>query len=336
MLTKSYSSLIVITFLWLAATFGCSKLRAETEVVFLNLGAPLSTPRAQISGMAWCQDKLLLLPQKPEFNNIDSDGGYQLFTLEKADIEKAIADPTVLLKPTPVDLLDQPLRAKINEFDGYEAVVCRGNRFWFAIETKVDNHHFTTTLVAASGDLSAPQPSIKLADEPLSVIQSQSGIWNFSEETLVLDGDSLLAIHEANSTIEQPYAVSVDIDNATQTRVDFPRIPYRLTDATTMIDKRFWVINYLWADLEVMKGYPDPIGMRHPPSGTHLDSPSVERLLELELNNGAIEFTNTPPIYLQLTNKKGRNWEGIVRMGDQGFLLVTDEHPKTLLGFVPF
>jgi hypothetical protein len=31
----------------------------------------------------------------------------------------------------------------------------------------------------------------------------------------------------------------------------------------------------------------------------------------------------------------GRNWEGLVRLDDRGFLLVTDLFPGTILGFVP-
>jgi hypothetical protein len=30
----------------------------------------------------------------------------------------------------------------------------------------------------------------------------------------------------------------------------------------------------------------------------------------------------------------GRNWEGIVRFGDRGFLLATDKFPITMLGYI--
>jgi hypothetical protein len=39
---------------------------------------------------------------------------------------------------------------------------------------------------------------------------------------------------------------------------------------------------------------------------------------------------------LQLSDEAARNWEGVVRLEDRGFLLVTDTFPRTLLGFVPF
>ncbi|GIS56929.1 MAG: hypothetical protein CM1200mP1_08670 [Candidatus Neomarinimicrobiota bacterium] len=43
--------------------------------------------------------------------------------------------------------------------------------------------------------------------------------------------------------------------------------------------------------------------------------------------------TNSPPIQLEL-NKNSRNWEGLVRMDKKGFLMIVDEHPRTILAFV--
>lgn len=44
--------------------------------------------------------------------------------------------------------------------------------------------------------------------------------------------------------------------------------------------------------------------------------------------------TNTPPIQLQLIDGVSRNWEGLVRLDERGFLLITDEFPETILAFV--
>ena len=39
----------------------------ETPVQILPLAAPLNTFEAEISGLDWCQNQLILLPQYPEF-----------------------------------------------------------------------------------------------------------------------------------------------------------------------------------------------------------------------------------------------------------------------------
>ena len=46
-----------------------------------------------------------------------------------------------------------------------------------------------------------------------------------------------------------------------------------------------------------------------------------------------IVLTETPPIQLEL-GPESRNWEGLVRLEDRGFLLMTDKFPGTILGFV--
>ena len=61
----------------------------------------------------------------------------------------------------------------------------------------------------------------------------------------------------------------------------------------------------------------------------------VARLLEFELTETGIELADRPPIQLELHPLELRNWEGIVRLEDRGFLLVTDKFPETILGFVP-
>ena len=42
---------------------------------------------------------------------------------------------------------------------------------------------------------------------------------------------------------------------------------------------------------------------------------------------------NIKDIQLEL-NKNSRNWEGLVRMDKKGFLMIVDEHPRTILAFV--
>jgi hypothetical protein len=68
---------------------------------------------------------------------------------------------------------------------------------------------------------------------------------------------------------------------------------------------------------------------------THQGRRTVERFVELQLSNTGVRFTDTPPLELELGRGPGRNWEGIVRLADRGFLVVTDKHPASMLAFVP-
>jgi hypothetical protein len=64
----------------------------------------------------------------------------------------------------------------------------------------------------------------------------------------------------------------------------------------------------------------------------------VERLVEFRVKGRRIERTATPPLRLSARPGAPRNWEGVARLrtdarGD-GFLLATDQYPRTLLAFV--
>ena len=52
-----------------------------------------------------------------------------------------------------------------------------------------------------------------------------------------------------------------------------------------------------------------------------------------------IVLVDSPPIQMELlgsTQNDARNWEGLVRLDNLGFLLITDEHPKTMLVYIPY
>jgi hypothetical protein len=60
----------------------------------------------------------------------------------------------------------------------------------------------------------------------------------------------------------------------------------------------------------------------------------VERLVEFQYSESGITLAATPPLQLELGDDP-RNWEGIVRLDDRGFLLTTDWCLETILAFGP-
>ncbi|MBV7336480.1 hypothetical protein KFU94_51275 [Chloroflexi bacterium TSY] len=114
----------------------------------------------------------------------------------------------------------------------------------------------------------------------------------------------------------------------------FPNIEYRTTDATALdADNRFWVINYYFPNEGVLLPDVDPIAELYGQGITHKQYDHVERLIELEYSESGIQLVERPPIQLELIDAP-RNWEGIVRLENRGFLIVTDKWPETILGFV--
>ena len=60
-------------------------------------------------------------------------------------------------------------------------------------------------------------------------------------------------------------------------------------------------------------------------------------LLEFKLLEDKIIRTERQPINIKLSEfGDSRNWEGIVRLDDIGFLIATDKFPGTILAFLPY
>ena len=148
-----------------------------------------------------------------------------------------------------------------------------------------------------------------------------------------------MTFYEANGVEvnESPVAHLFNTDLSEAGTTTFPNIPYRVTDVTRLDENgRFWAINYNFPGSEDVQTDNDPLAQTYGEGTTHAQSDVVERLVEFQYDANGITMIAQAPIQLQLLDEDNiRNWEGIVRLNDQGFLLVTDKFPATILGFVP-
>lgn len=342
---------LFITSLVLANNASLANKIDEAEVHYIPLAPPLDRAKAQISSMAWCGDSLLLLPERPWFEIAEDDPDpkepiatfiYQLtrtqidnYLLGKHFSEKQVK-PLIASKIT---LEENGIRNIVQSFDGYEAIVCSGNDIWLSIETEIKEHIFETNIVGASLSGKADKQKIRIDPSSLHRIKSQSGIDNFSDEALLFEGDYLISIHEANKTSREASSFATRINSITneRTRLPFPAISFRITDATDLDDNGyFWGINYAWSGESQWFTQVDDLAKTYGMGESHKLEKTVERLIQFRLNDKEIQRVEKAPIQLKLTQEDGRNWEGIVRYEDKGLLLITDQYPRTLLGYVKF
>jgi hypothetical protein len=194
---------------------------------------------------------------------------------------------------------------------------------------------------ALTGTMTIDGSALKLAPLQRVPVQAQAALRNMTDETLIVDGDRVLTIYEANGA-----GVNIDpianVHSLTLEKLNplpFPHVEYRITDATEVDDAgRFWAINYHFPNDKMLQPYSDPLVEQYGAGATHQTKNQVERLLEFQIDEDAVRLANTPPIQLELPAMGlPRNWEGIVRLQDgdvDGFLLVTDRFPSTQLAFV--
>ncbi|MAT44790.1 MAG: hypothetical protein CL609_20840 [Anaerolineaceae bacterium] len=303
----------------------------EMPVTLLTLAAPLNTPKAEISGLSWAGDWLIFLPQYPgRFNN-------QLFRISKDTLLQAIqtnsSEPLPML---PITLDSAGLEKSIPGFEGFEAIAVENNTVYLTIEAKQGE----MMGYIVSGILNETMDQIALDADSLTELEPQAKLDNMSDESIVVFGRRVITFYEANgfNVNADPSAYSLDLDLHPMDRLSFPTIEYRVTDASNVdTNGLFWVINYFYPGDKKLKPAEDFFSQTYGKGYTHNQNTTVERLIPLQFTEDGIVPVQKAPIQLELLpDDEARNWEGLVTLDDLGFLIVTDEFPETLFGFVAF
>jgi len=311
------------------------EIAPETAVVNIPLAGPLADQDAEISGMAWYGDNLILIPQYPNFSGAAGDGF--LYALPKDKIVAYLAGETYApLEPARIPFTAPNVQDTVAGFEGYEAIAFVGDEVYMTIESETDSGLVGYLLFGAiEPNLSA----VTMNTANLVAIPAQSSVGNMGEESLVVTGDGMFTIYEANGAgVNAAPVVNVfDMSLAPVDPIPFANVEYRITDATALDgDNRFWAINYFYPGDEDLLPETDPLADEYGEGATHAASDGAERLVEFQYGEDGIALTEMPPIQLQLmADGSLRNWEGLVRLDDSGFLLATDKYPRTILGFVP-
>lgn len=301
----------------------------EQPVTPLPLTGAITGDEAEISGLAWYGETLILLPQYPPV--VDN----ALYGIAKADIEAVLAGELDSLTPQAIPLV-APNIDEIPGFEGFEAIAFAGDTVYLTVEASAG---FTMQGYVLKGTIAPDLSQIVLDTETRATVAPGADISNYSEETAVWHNNQLLTLYEANgvNVNDNPQAHWVSADLATVTALPFEAIEYRVTDATAVDENnRFWVINYNFpGSADKLDPALDPLLAQYGIGETHRASSTVERLVEYQITDEGITQTDTAPILLELqADGESRNWEGVVRLDDQGFLVVTDKFPQTILGFV--
>lgn len=296
----------------------------------------------EYSGLAWHGDELFLLPQwSPRgLARARSRPGFTrpwVYRIPGARIRAWVdgADRTPIApERVELDVLDLPNDAR---YQGFEAIAFDGDRAALVVERGIGDVMsallMTATLDRARG-LVLDRDALTL-DVPL---RSD----NHSYEALTRVDGRWLALFEANGVNTSCASQALRCGPAGEGPqvVSVAPIPYRVTDATAAdAERRFWVTQYSYRDvgdtaecertIRAAECFSEPVDC-DPRGGT---TRSVERLLELRDEGVAIRPTGRS-IPLQ-REARPRNWEGVARLEGRGFVIVTDEWPRSILGFVP-
>ena len=283
----------------------------------------------EMYGLAWYKDYLILMPQyvnesKPRF-----------YYLKKSTINDWLnGNKEKPLNPSKIDIIMPDYFNSIKGYQGFEAICFIGNKAYLIIETK-NNDLMKSFIVKGSMDIK--NKTLIIDPEKKVEILLPVNIKNMGYESILKYKYRLMVLFEANgiNVNSDPKASFYNSSLKQKGHISFPNIEYRITDATELDDQgRFWAINFFWPGEKKRLNPGKDLVLNNTVKGeTHQEFEHVERLVEFKIDGKNIYKTNSLPIQLKL-NQNSRNWEGVVRMENKGFLMIVDEHPRTILAFI--
>ena len=291
------------------------------EPQYIILNGDVTDPDQEVSGLAWQDDNLILLPQYPKG---------KIFSIPKQEILEFLDSTRTTILPNEINWNSSKLDKKICGFEGFESIIFYNDTVFITIEAerRKRNHGYL-----ARGLYDKINNEIIIDRTSKVKIKPPVFLRNMTFETILRNDNFIITIYEVNAqnVNASPVYSQFNMDLELIDTKSFPFTEFRITDATELDDKnKFWVTNYFWpGDFNLLK---------LASSGQiEKDVLPVERLLEFQIVNDVITRTDTHPINIKLSKfGDSRNWEGIVRIDDRGFLIVTDKFPGTVLAFVPY
>lgn len=304
---------------------------AEVTPQPLPLAGDAADGAAELSGLAWYDaETLVLLPEhkKPPYWH---GGEPRLYTLSRAQLARAIAGDPTPLEPRAVPLDFSGFEQRIPNWDGMESIVFDGRKAYLTVEAKDEGDTRRGHLVSARiiGDLE------RVVLERSVMLPKQAPLTNKSYEAVAAVGEYLFAFPEAPDPafFPNPFVARYTRDLEPAGHLPLPRMGWRLTDVAQPAGDHIWAINYYYPGDETLGGFKDDLVARYGAGLSHGRSRQVERLLRLEVGRDALTLVDEPPIQLSLV-EDARNWEGMVRWPEGGFVVVTDRFPRTILAYV--
>lgn len=303
----------------------------ENKILKIELAGKAASDEAEISSLAKAGRDIILIPQFPyKFSNI-KDG--IIWKIPESRIEdyisgknrnKIVPEEIVIEAKGFDDIIRRP-------GGGIEAMVFNGSSVFAVIEYVRADSSFSYLI---KGKYFSEEKRIVFIPYKKVRINTTYNIENLTVETLTFINDRIIAIPELNGKIiaGNPFASEFDRELNFIRKIEMPFIEYRITDATYINeDSTFYVTNYNYPGEEkIIKPDVDSIAQKFGIGKSHFGTKVLERIVKLKLNKDKIEICDEASLYIKLNSEKtGRNWEGIIEFGKDGFIIMTDFAPNT-------
>jgi hypothetical protein len=172
-------ALVIICLLLMSAVLPARAVepppRAQTITpIILEMSGPLTSAQAEVSGMTWKGDTLIVLPQNPTL--FGNQGQLGFFVISRSQILAAIegtADGPIL--PRPVSCRAPGLSRIVKGFDGLEAMALMGDHCFMTVEAG-DDTTMAGYLVCGHYDVVSNEVVMDLHDRLKSVSKGYASL----------------------------------------------------------------------------------------------------------------------------------------------------------------
>lgn len=306
----------------------------EIPVEIVPLGGALANGQASITGLDWYGDKLLFLPTDPRFSG---NGSANLYWIGLETIVDYLNDfITGPINPQAINLNDTAVLAQLNGFQGYQAILVNQNQVYLLIQADPGNGQRSYLV---SGSISSDANLITLDASRLFELPVQVGSTVRTYRSIVRADSEVLVIPDVGGSglNNSPAALRYDANLNYLGTIPMSAINYLITDATSLgSGGRIWVVNKFAPGDPGAITSADPLVQLYGEGVTHQAFDYVERLIAYQYTGSSLALAAIPPLQMELSAYGPRNWQGIASLGDQGVLVVTNQTPGTLLGYIPF
>jgi hypothetical protein len=328
-------NIVFLSVILVASLVGCTaNIPSSTTApsgVIIPLSGPIDTKQAELSGLAWIGDTLVLLPQYPE--RFGSGEGVLFAIPKQAILDYLDGKSKAPISPSPIKFNAPGLKKQIKNYEGFEAIGFLNQRVYLTIESGKNNKMMGYLV---SGTISSDLAEIKLDTAHLVEIQPPIQMDNRTDEALVITQNKILTFFEINGAAlnPKPAAHVFNLDLTPEGTISFPSLEYRVTDAALDPNGDIWVVNKVAVKEAEIFPTSDPLAEKYNSGNVPGQFQLVERLVRLNFDAAEITLADAPPIQIKLDQNQ-HNWEGLALLDNRGFLLVTDKSPDTILAFIP-
>ncbi|WP_223650048.1 hypothetical protein [Hymenobacter psoromatis] len=278
----------------------------------------------QFSGLAISGERLLLMSE----SRLQDRAEAKLYAVRLTDLDRQLTDSAYVLpyQKLPIQHL-AALRARMDSYEGLEAVLIDKDTVYFSVETATP----AANCYLLRGRLQAAAVVLDttfLLPLPKPLAPDGSHIYNAGFEALAKSGEDIVAFFEYNSFAGRNSAYQLDtkhLSNTSQLKhLAFSQVPFRLTDLTTTGFERFTGINYFF------KGEGGDAVYRTPATDTasarliRRNGQFVNycRLVTVERKGAAFTWQ---PLWEFPERYRGYNWEGIAAYRG-GYFIINDKY----------